>query len=114
MEGLNELTNVTFLLPTERSLARLAQDGIKVSRRRAMLHVITPETPIGKMRDNTLLKTGVDGQRIQINSYAPANVGPFGLGLLTGGGAQHLHWYELDCYAFGGKRGRIKVVRITH
>ena len=84
MAGLNELTNVTFLLPTERSLARLAQDGIKVSRRRAMLHVITPETPIGRMRDNTLLKTGVDGQRIRINSYAPANVGPFGLGLLTG------------------------------
>ena len=84
IDGLNDLTNVTFLIPTERSLAKLSADGVEMTRRQAMLHVVTPEMPIGLLRNNMLLKTGVDGQKIRINSYPPADVGPFGLGLLTG------------------------------
>ena len=84
-DGLNDLTNVTFLIPTERSLSKMHRAGHELSRDQVMFHVITPETPIGMMRDNMKLKTAAAaGKKIRINSYPPEDMGPFGLALLTG------------------------------
>ena len=84
-DGLNDLTNVTFLIPTERSLSKMHRAGHELSRDQVMFHVITPETPIGMMRDNMRLKTAAAaGKKIRINSYPPEDMGPFGLALLTG------------------------------
>jgi len=84
-DGLNDLTNVTFLIPTERSLSKMHGAGHELSRDQVMFHVITPETPIGMMRDNMRLKTAAAaGKKIRINSYPPEDMGPFGLALLTG------------------------------